>query len=228
LNDQINTGSTQAQVIPPPWALDGDGYIFAYRFDRAWAAEAGFIPPHLAGRLRFGLGTVMLVNYRASGVGPYRELLFIPGLFDDAGRRAFSITRIYVSTEASVVSGRANWGIPKLLADFTWERVDARTEQVRATTSEGETFFEARLSVRRWPALPFNTGWLPAQPALIQRGNAGERLLTRPGGRGRLQLARIESLRIDGRCFPDVGAFRPLLALRASNFRLVFPVAETV
>nr|CCA18184.1 AlNc14C46G3737 [Albugo laibachii Nc14] len=30
----------------------------------------------------------------------------------------FGITRIYVSTEASVQSGRANWGIPKQLAKF--------------------------------------------------------------------------------------------------------------
>jgi hypothetical protein len=218
----------QEQVVPPPWALDGDGYIFVYRFDRAWAAEAGFIPPHLVGRLRFGLGTVMLVNYRTSGVGPYRELLFIPGLVDDAGRQAFSITRIYVSTEASVVSGRANWGIPKLLADFTWEPVDEQTEQVQVSTPEGGTFFEARLTTQPRPALPFNTDWLPTRPTLIQRGNAGEPLVTQPGGNGRVQFARMDSLRVDGRCFPDVGAFRPLLAVRATGFRLMFPVAEQV
>ena len=52
-------------------------------------------------------------------VGPYDELMIIPGLFSRPGKDggepsyALAITRIYVSTVASVANGRRLWGIPK-------------------------------------------------------------------------------------------------------------------
>src|SRR5213596_1104261 len=103
------------QIVPPLWRLTGRGYILLYRwFPRDFVSDQGQVPQTLAGSFRGGASAVMVVNYENSGVGPYRDLLFIPGLFE----RGFSITRIYVSTPASVASGRANWGIPKQLADF--------------------------------------------------------------------------------------------------------------
>lgn len=62
-----------------------------------------------------------MAHTQTSGVGPYRELLFIPGAFHINGRYTFSIPKIYVSTETSVNSGIKNWGIPKEVADFTVE-----------------------------------------------------------------------------------------------------------
>lgn len=64
-------------------------------------------------------------------MGPYDELLLIPGMaaFPDlpgqrgaarGGRSALSISKIWVSSEASMYCGRANWGIPKQLAEFQW------------------------------------------------------------------------------------------------------------
>src|SRR5262245_61022490 len=103
------------QIVPPPWRLTGSGYILLYRwFPRDFVAVQGQVPPALAGSFKGGASAVMVVNYENSEVGPYRELLFIPGLFE----RGFSITRTYVSSQASVDSGRANWGIPKQLAEF--------------------------------------------------------------------------------------------------------------
>jgi acetoacetate decarboxylase len=61
---------------------------------------------------------------QTSGVGPYKELLFIPGVFHINGRYTYSISKIYVSTEASVRSGIENWAIPKEVADFTIEDQD--------------------------------------------------------------------------------------------------------
>ncbi len=96
-------------------------------------------------RFHGGVGFVMLVRYKTSNgephtalqfqeiesvgelipslrmVGPYDELIYVPGLFS---RRSPSdqqqpveyfpaITRIYVSTDESVYNGRKNWGIPK-------------------------------------------------------------------------------------------------------------------
>ena len=62
----------------------------------------------------------MLVDYISSPIGPYQELLFIPGQF---GKKKFqSITRILVSSEASTDEGRKNWGLPKETASFRWEK----------------------------------------------------------------------------------------------------------
>jgi acetoacetate decarboxylase len=71
----------------------------------------------------------MLVDYEQSPVGPYQELLFIPGRFQFGRRRYYMVTQIYVSTQVSVENGQENWGIPKQLAQFHFETVDERVKQ---------------------------------------------------------------------------------------------------
>lgn len=106
------------ELVPPPWRLSGSGIVLIYRLSRRWALAHGHIPPDLRAAYAGGLAGLVLADYSASGVGPYREALFIPGQFRIGGERRFTITRIYVSTEASVASGRANWAIPKQRAAF--------------------------------------------------------------------------------------------------------------
>lgn len=69
-----------------------------------------------------GPAVLMLLDYATSPVGPYRELLLIPGTFTVSGKTYLRVSHIYVSSTASVVNARRNWGIPKRLAVFTWER----------------------------------------------------------------------------------------------------------
>ena len=66
---------------------------------------------------------IQLYRYKTSPVGPYDELMFIPGWFDTKVRdaqgrlrtvQAPRITRIYVSTEATCLRGRQNWNVPKV------------------------------------------------------------------------------------------------------------------
>lgn len=67
----------------------------------------------MSSRFHGGVGAIMLVRYDSRPVGPYDELLYIPGLFSRGEGNSlvyyYSITRIWVSTEASVVNGRSNW-----------------------------------------------------------------------------------------------------------------------
>lgn len=55
-------------------------------------------------------------------VGPYDEIIFVPGLFHrhktgkDELDYHLSITRIYVSADASTINGRRNWSIPKCVS----------------------------------------------------------------------------------------------------------------
>ena len=108
--------------VAPPWHLEGSGSILLFRFESDFLERDAFLPEALRSELDGRLGLVMLVDYDESPVGPYWELLFLSGPFQWEGRRSFSISRIYVSTEASAVNGRENWGIPKEVADFEVDR----------------------------------------------------------------------------------------------------------
>jgi hypothetical protein len=101
------------EAFPPPWTLSGRGLILVYRLPKPWLLEHGHIPAHLEPQFVGGLSALMLVDYAQSNCGAYRELLFVPGQFRSPDGNFWSISRIYVSSQASVDNGIANWGIPK-------------------------------------------------------------------------------------------------------------------
>jgi len=133
---------TDLQPPPPPWALRGTGYVLLYWFQRYEFRLKAFTQPALSDHWRGGLGALVWMDYRQSPVGPYREILFIPGRFAFNGRRDWSISRIYVETLASVIGGRANWGIPKDLATFTTEQRPDGTEILGAAVDANVLIFE--------------------------------------------------------------------------------------
>ncbi|KAL2833586.1 hypothetical protein BJY01DRAFT_90862 [Aspergillus pseudoustus] len=73
------------------------------------------------------LKAVMIVRYDDSDVGPYDELILIPGrsVNPHSGKADLRITTIYVSTDASVWNGRRNWNIPKHRAVFDFKPVSS-------------------------------------------------------------------------------------------------------
>mmetsp|Transcript_5735 Transcript_5735/g.9565 ORF Transcript_5735/g.9565 Transcript_5735/m.9565 type:complete len:143 (+) Transcript_5735:478-906(+) len=111
------------RVAPPshPWQLKvAESYVFpldASKFDRARVDLHLTSDADQKDFLYSGFGAVMLVRYSDFPVGPYDELLLIPGAFEPKGtaRKPFLadrlVTRIYVSSIASVKQGRKNWGI---------------------------------------------------------------------------------------------------------------------
>jgi hypothetical protein len=207
-----------ARAVPPPWSLEGDGYIVLYWFERGFIERYGKVPAFLRGAYLGGPGAVMLIDYRTSNVGPYRELLFIPGRFRWQGRTTACITSIYVSTEASVVSGRANWGIPKELAHIACE-TSPDGERFRVER-DGKLVLDATLKPGRLP-FPVHTSLLPMPPLVQER--QGLILETRLSGRGWGRLARLMRMEVAPALFPDVAAARPLLGLHIRRFRLTFP-----
>ncbi len=167
---------------------------------------------------RGGLAAAMLVDYAQSGVGPYRELLFIPGRFALGGRSAHSISKIYVSTQASVASGRANWGIPKELAQFERSR-EGEMQRWRVHIDGRDIFNIAytpgRVAFRVW-TWPFS---LPLLQSL-----EGRVFLTKLRAHGVCKLAAVHELSVDADRFPDLTQLTPLGVLRVSRFSLTFPV----
>lgn len=208
------------KIAPPPWTLMGNGLVLLYCFPHSFVMP--WIPADLRGAYIGGFGAVMCVDYHTTDVGPYHELLFIPGQFAVAGRRHYSVTQIFVSTETSVVSGRANWAIPKQQAEF----FVGHDVQHFSAIDAGSAFFSVD-SEAVGPSYPANTAWLPIQPALVQKDDHGT-FVTQPSGRGAVRRARVWRITGDGVHFPDLSRFRPLLAVAVHGFTLRFPAPETV
>ena len=143
--------SSPTPRVPPPWRLRGSGWIFLFTFKPWFLRTGGFLPPELEGTDGFEgqLGAVMLVDYRQSPVGPYRELLFLAGRNLRWRHHRFSITRIYVSTEASAVNGRENWAIPKQTASAGSSPSGTSTTAPASTTERSASAPCGRTGLRK-------------------------------------------------------------------------------
>ena len=210
-----------ANFVPAPWQLRGEGFLFLYRFDQGWLAEHEAIPPALTERFAGGLGALMLVDYQSGTADPYRELLFMPGKFRWGQVKKHCITEIVVSTEQSVVSGRANWAIPKRQADFDWSADGSRGTRIEVR-EQGQETFRAAISHVPIPR-PMHTALL-AMP--LAQPDGDELVLTPYSGRGVAWPARLESISTEGGRFPPLEQLRPLTGFRVAPFTLRFPVAE--
>ncbi|GEM45150.1 acetoacetate decarboxylase family protein [Deinococcus cellulosilyticus] len=206
--------------VPPPWTLMGRGFVFVYRFSDDFIQSSGWVPAPLQSRFSGGLGAVMLVDYATSPVGPYQELLFVPGMFSGQdNRNHFSITKIYVSTLESVVSGWHNWGIPK-------ERADFRFQKDRVTAHLGEDAIADFFLRSEGPFVPLNAK--PLQPDLrtLLQMYGRQHLLTTLSGTGWVRPARLMAFKGSSDLFPDLTHQRPIAGFEVKSFNLNFPVPE--
>ncbi|THH17034.1 hypothetical protein EW146_g3706 [Bondarzewia mesenterica] len=180
----------------PPWTLKVQSYLFLYKLSKLTSppTDSQFNPNNTAEILQGlpegsyhpfeeihpsalqlvdgkpqwqgGLATVAIVRYNESPVGPYDELIFIPGSFKDphTKRATGRVTTIFVSTPQSVWNGRRNWNIQKHLARFEWApNGSSSTLKVYhpSTTSlplsSTKAFFSAVITESWLPSLPINT-----------------------------------------------------------------------
>jgi hypothetical protein len=206
------------EIACAPWKLTGSGYILLYRFTKAFVAEHGFLADFQKEKFVSGWGAVMLVDYQNSPVGPYHELLFIPGLFSFNKKKVFSISKIYVSTQSSVVNGIENWGIPKEFADFQWGK--KQISDHIAIFKDGVSFFQADF-IRSRICFPISTTILPLT---IVQAHKDRLILTKPKSSGMAYLAKLQNIKVSSDFFPDLTKVKPLLVLRVENFKMEFPV----
>lgn len=200
---------------PPPWKLSGEGIILIFRFNKEWVETNGMLPKHLKGKFKGGLGYVMLVNYENSPVGPYRELLIIPGKFRKTHKQA--ITKIYVDSEASTQNGRTNWGIPKETLPISWKK--EKGKDMIEIRSGKQVVFSTEIT-SGGISFPVTTSLLPIR--LCQTWNK-LKYFTKPQGFGWGKLAKIKQMSIDPAFFPDIVNIKPLLAIKVKPFHIKFP-----
>jgi hypothetical protein len=202
----------------PPWKLKGEGIIMVFRFKKEWVEENGFLNENQKGNFKGGLGFVMLVNYGESPVGPYKELVFIPGKFKSNNLQ--SITRIFVDSDLSTENGRFNWGIPKETVPIIWQK-NGNEETIGIGTEEDPVLF-CKISSGGIP-FPATTKIIPIN--LFQKLE-GKDFFTKPRGSGWAKLAKIESLKVDKAHFPDISKVKPLFCFKVNPFTMHFPLPE--
>lgn len=216
---------TETRNYPPPWKLNGSGYIFPFRANREKILQSHTMSPTDKASYRGGIGAYMLVNYHTTDIGPYYELLFIPGDFLYEGKLYKRITKIFVSSKLSVDNGRKNWAIPKERASFTWNKQPDSTKiQVYDNTRFIADFEFGSLLI----PFPIHTGFLGL--SLLQHDGNGTYYKTKPEGSGLGRLAFIKKFYVNSDLFPmreDVGILSPL-GVAVRNFDMIFPVAEQI
>lgn len=210
----------EVKSAPAPWHLAGTGYILLYYFRSHFVEEKGFMTALQKKSIGLTVGAVMLIDYHRAPVGPYQELLFIPGLFNFGGWRSFSVSKIYVSSPESQWNGQRNWGLQKELANFDIQEPGQGNSQWTVKSGE-QPFFQATLSDRS-PGLPFSSRLVPWS-RLVQEVKS-RLLLTSPTATGNLELATAKDIIADSAHFPPVQEERLIAAFKFQNFSMKFPV----
>lgn len=217
---------SDVRCAPAPWDLAGQGYLFALRLPQDVLEHGSFLPQGVRRRGPGGLAYAMFVDYASSDVGPYHELLYIPGVLDVGGRRALSISRIFVSSWASVVNGQNNWGIPKDRCDFDVRYGADGIDRVALIAAEGGTVIAELELQARGPRLPAPGHWVPKKLRSLSQLHQGKVYSYAPEARGHFRFARVRSWRFDARHFPDLARGEVVAAIKITDFRMVFPVAQ--
>lgn len=111
-------------MVPPlpPWSLQGHAIqtVHLINIDRVRPlipAELDIISV-LPGKT---IGGVYIASYGQESTLTYNELIVVSGLVHQSNKVGGWISHIYVDHPGSVAGGREFWGLPKELAQFTWE-----------------------------------------------------------------------------------------------------------
>ena len=161
---------------PAPWSLELRAVLWVARPAAEW------LPSSLSHRSRVLMGGGGFVRYLDTPVGPYAEALAATLLL----RRRQALVHVpfmAVDSGASLVGGRANWSLPKTLADFEGD------PGIDATVSVHGEGWAMRASARPLgPGLP-----LRGRIDLAQEWPDGtvRRARARLAGRARLALVTV-------------------------------------
>ncbi|KAK6814561.1 hypothetical protein RU639_009392 [Aspergillus parasiticus] len=185
-----DTQERKFKQAPSPWKNIRAQVFFSFaRANRAnglpqgsygdLEASAPFSDPEKSGKFEGGFSLCMIVRYLESPVGPYDEILWAPGVFQDPRQdksvKRYRITRIYVSSPDSIYNGRRNWNIPKTLAKFEFIPSDCqyppyRQIKVSLPDTPEEPFVSLDLqpiTLISRPIFPISTAYVPMNLEIV-------------------------------------------------------------
>ncbi|KAK3935832.1 hypothetical protein QBC46DRAFT_396587 [Diplogelasinospora grovesii] len=200
--------SSEIQIAPPPWKCKATAYMIPFWTSSRTAANLptkAYHPLEAASTFASpdygtpvgGLSMIQILRYTESPVGPYDELLIVPGTFvypfgNDADgtkgtKKGLKLTRIYVSQKHTCYNGRQNWNIPKHLARFEWTDLPNGATRVQVyppdtNANEGAffqcTFQKSRIPLPSFPCSVRMLSLLGVETGLVQpplpEGESGE------------------------------------------------------
>jgi hypothetical protein len=113
-----NDSPKPIEIVPPPWTLKGTIYSATFIPLSTDLPNKAFSPLErqsavaTEGKFIGGIGMIQIIRYTESPVGPYDELLIVPGFYKYDGptseRTNVRITRIYVSQKYTCRNGRTS------------------------------------------------------------------------------------------------------------------------
>lgn len=209
-------------IISAPWKLTGSGFILLFVANKDKMLDLHQMSLEDRKSYRGGLGVMILANYVTSNIGPYSELLFIPGDFEYAGSLYKRITKIYVSTQASVDNGKKNWGIPKELAEFDW-RKHGNHYSIKVH-DKVRHIADFSFSSVLFP-FPMNTSIIPIP--LLQHWE-GKYIKTIPVAEGQARASVLNNYFLNPNVFPmleECSIYLPV-GLSIESFTMEFPVPD--
>lgn len=106
----------------------------------------------------------IFADYQVSTVGAYHEVVFLVSA-EYEGVHGFFCPFIYVTTDATLASGREIWGFPKKIAQISVEKTD---DSVAASITRGTATMDFRASVTN-PADPAMVSALTAMPTFNEK-----------------------------------------------------------
>lgn len=161
-------------VYPPaPWKLKGQAVQTLHLIDTDRVRS--LVPSELdifevwPGKT---LGGVYIASYEAGSMLQYNELIVMAATARNGMQVGTWVSHIYVDNPDSVAGGREIWGLPKQMAEFTWERGTPSTVTVRqgdrllCNLSYSETFWRLPvplLSVPNFSILDSNLLLFPGE-----------------------------------------------------------------
>lgn len=118
---------------PAPWTTSGSGLLWLHAASHAAASH------HQRGltyQRSLPVTVGAFLRYDRGPVGAYDEVLGVPAAVIRRNRLSLPVSFMAVDSERSIAGGRANWGLPKTLAQFEWQ-ADAGSPRRLVATGQG-------------------------------------------------------------------------------------------
>lgn len=206
---------------PTSWKLTGEGYMMFFKFPKEYLLENGYLTKADEDSFIGGASCIIIANYQTSPVGPYCELLFLPGKVKYQGKKMYTVSKAYVSSEASCECGINHWGIPKEMASFNIIKKDNDLEYIKVTHNH-ELILDIAIKASG-VAFPLNSLFLPNQ---IRQEHDEHTYLTKIKGKGWGKMAQNLKVDVNPKLFPHFAFYKHLSIIHVSNFNLKLPVAK--
>lgn len=226
----VEQQSPTITLSPAPWNLQGYSRTLLCKLPMSMDAKKQFVPKQF-GSTGAGYAIVMFVSYKQSNIGPYDELLFLPLKKFDLSTahqvKEFTITRIFVSSEASVEGGRKLWGTPKQLARFKVIDLSSGGKEVSLYRPNQNSPFVRFRFHDYGPSLPFNSKVIPFFLRRIGQCRDGKTFRFLPSAKGTQKFTRFSDFEINPEEFPDLNTVKIIGGLAHDHLHLKVPKAET-